>query len=69
MTFLPRNKITLLVKYLAVIKHLASAPFDHKAKSYYTAVLKRTDPYIELISAKMISFMVKSEKKIESCDL
>ena len=61
---LPCNVPTIIAKPLTVIKHLVSAPLNHKEKSYHTALSKQAYSYNELmfISAKIIAFMVKAEK-------
>ena len=62
--FLPCNVPTIIAKPLAVIKHLVSATLNDKDKSCYTALCKQSLSYNELlfISAKVIAFMVKTEK-------
>ena len=67
MFFLPCNIPTAIVKPLTVFKHLVSSPPDDKDTSYYTALSKQSYSYNELlfISAKVISFMVKSEQNTE----
>ena len=64
---LPCNIPTQIVKPLTVIKHLVSSPLDDKDKSYYTALSKQSHSYNELlfISAKIISYMVQNENKVE----
>ena len=58
------NIPTVIVKPLSVFKHLVSSPLEDKDTSYYTALSKQSYSYKELllISAKVISFMVKSEQ-------
>ena len=65
---LPCNIPTQIVKPLAVIKHLVSSPLDDRDTSLYTALLKQSYSYNELlfISAKTISYMVKAEQKQKS---
>ena len=58
----------MIVCCLTVIKHLvSSSPPDDKDKSYYTALSKQSQSYNELlfISAKIISYMVRTENKSE----
>ena len=64
---LPCNFPTQIVKPLTVIKHLVSSPLDDKDKSYYTAPAEQSLSYKELlyISAKIISYMVQTERKAE----
>ena len=61
---MPSNIPTQLVKPLTVIKHLVSTPLDDRDTSYYTALLKQSHSYNELllIGAKTISDIVKTEK-------
>ena len=61
---LPCNVPTIIAKSLTVMKHLVSAPFNDKEKSYYTVISKQAYSYNELmfISAKIIAFMVNTEK-------
>ena len=64
---IPCNNPTQIVKPLTVIKHLVSSPLDDKEKSYYTALSNQAHSYNELlfISAKIISYMVQQDTKIE----
>ena len=62
---LPSNIPTQIVKPLTVIKHLVSSPLDDRDTSYYTALLKQSYSYNELlfISAKTISYMVQADQQ------
>ena len=61
------NIPTQIVKTLPVIKHLVSSPLDDKDKPYYTALSKQLYSYNELrfVSAKVISYMVQTQQKVE----
>ena len=62
---LPCHVPSLIVKPLAFNKHLVSAPLDDKEELYKTALSKQAHSFNELlfISAKVISFMIKSKEK------
>ena len=64
---LPCNIPTQIEKPLRVIKHRVSSPLDDKDKPYYTALSKQSYSLNELlfISAKGISYIVKTEQKTE----